>query len=196
MATSEPGHVTPRPLRWLKALTVLLAVPLVAGCIEQSRADLESYVEDVMSRSSTKIEPLPPIRPYELYAYQSGKDNRKDPFVTFFAKEETDSPAPPPCTPGVDPDCVAPDPDRNKEELEYFPLDALRMVGTLEQEDTIYGVILGRDGTIYRVTVDNYMGQNHGRIINIEEEGIELLEIVPNGQGGWLERPTRVALAE
>ena len=70
------------------------------------------------------------------------------------------------------------------------------MVGTLEQEGEIWGVVMSSDANLYRVTIDNYMGQNHGRVINIQEEGIELLEIVPNGTGGWRERSTKVALAE
>ena len=89
------------------------------------------------------------------------------------------------CTPGVDPICIAPDPDRRREERGY-PLDSLRMVGTLEQEGEIWGVVMSSDANLYRVTIDNQdAGQNHGRVINIQEEGIELLEIVPNGTGGW-----------
>jgi type IV pilus assembly protein PilP len=188
--------IASRSVRFAKSLMILLAVTSLTACIEQSNEDLERYVEDVMSRSSTKIEQLPPIRPYELYAYESGQNDRKDPFQTFFEKKGSVDPGPPPCTPGVDPNCVAPDPDRNKEELEFFPLDSLRMVGTIEQDDAIWGVMLSAEGTVHRVTIDNFMGENNGRILNIREEAIELLEIVPNGTGGWLERPTKVALAE
>jgi type IV pilus assembly protein PilP len=199
--TLEDSMATPnktaksRINRWFSASLLAAIIPL-SGCIEQSRADLEEFVEDVMSRSSTKIEPLPPIRPYELYSYSAGGANKKDPFQTFFEKEGDVPEVFENCTPGVDVNCIAPDPDRNKEELEFYPLDSLRMVGTLEQEDTMWGVVLSAEGTVHRVTIDNYIGQNHGRIINIREEGIELLEIVSNGTGGWLERPTKIALAE
>ncbi len=170
---------------------------LLGGCMTpQNSADLETYVQEVLGRSSTKIEPLPPIPPYAVYTYASGQADKKDPFQTFFEKPDQESVQVEQCTPGVDPSCIAPDPDRRREELEFFPLDSLRMVGTLEQEGEIWGIVLSSDANVYRVTIDNYMGQNHGRIINIEEEGIELLEIVPNGTGGWLERSTKVALAE
>ena len=170
---------------------------LLGGCMTpQSSSDLEAYVQKVLGRSSTKIEPLPPIPPYGVYTYASAQAGKKDPFQTFFEKPDQESVQVEQCTPGVDPNCIAPDPDRRREELEFFPLDALRMVGTLEQEGEIWGIVLSSDANVYRVTIDNYMGQNHGRIINIEEEGIELLEIVPNGTGGWLERSTKVALAE
>ena len=177
--------------------TVVASSLLLGGCMTpQSSSDLEAYVQKVLGRSSTKIEPLPPIPPYAVYTYASGQAGKKDPFQTFFEKPDQESVQVEQCTPGVDPNCIAPDPDRRREELEFFPLDSLRMVGTLEQEGEIWGIVLSSDANVYRVTIDNYMGQNHGRIINIEEEGIELLEIVPNGTGGWLERSTKVALAE
>ena len=183
-------------IRPLGAMVVASSL-LLGGCMTpQNNADLEAYVQEVLGRSSTKIEPLPPIPPYAVYTYASGQADKKDPFQTFFEKPDQESVQVEQCTPGVDPNCIAPDPDRRREELEFFPLDSLRMVGTLEQEGEIWGIVLSSDANVYRVTIDNYMGQNHGRIINIEEEGIELLEIVPNGTGGWLERSTKVALAE
>ena len=183
-------------LKTLGAMVVASSL-LLGGCMTpQNSADLEAYVQEVLGRSSTKIEPLPPIPPYAVYTYASGQADKKDPFQTFFEKPDQESVQVEQCTPGVDPNCIAPDPDRRREELEFFPLDSLRMVGTLEQEGEIWGIVLSSDANVYRVTIDNYMGQNHGRIINIEEEGIELLEIVPNGTGGWLERSTKVALAE
>ena len=181
----------------LSSAVVVLAAMLLSGCMTpQNSTDLERYVEQVLSRSSTKIEPLPPIPPYAVYAYASGQADEKDPFQTFFEKPDEESVQVEQCTPGVDPNCIAPDPDRRREELEFYPLDSLRMVGTLEQEGEIWGVVMSSDANLYRVTIDNYMGQNHGRVINIQEEGIELLEIVPNGTGGWRERSTKVALAE
>jgi type IV pilus assembly protein PilP len=173
----------------------ILAMPL-SGCAEKDKSDLDGYVEEVLARASRKIEPLPQIKPYRVYAYRSGSEKKKSPFLPFFTLPSQDSEALINCKPGVDPGCISPDQDRNKEELEYFPLDSLRMVGTIEQEEQMIGLIRSGEGTLHRVAIDNFMGQNHGRVINISEEGIELIEIVSNGQGGWLERPTKVALAE
>jgi type IV pilus assembly protein PilP len=50
------------------------------------------------------------------------------------------------------------------------------------------------DGVIHQVRPDNYMGQNFGRITGIYEDRIELVELIPNGVGGWIERPAAIAL--
>lgn len=69
------------------------------------------------------------------------------------------------------------------------------MVGTLAQKSDNWGLVQTNDGTIHRVKSGNYMGRNHGRIIRINEQNIELTELVPNGSGGWIERQQAVALS-
>ncbi len=91
---------------------------------------------------------------------------------------------------------IQPDVNRRREALEGFPLDALQMVGALEQRGQMWAVIKAPDGLVYRVARNNYVGQNHGRITGVSEEKVELVEIVPDGLGGWQERPARLALAE
>jgi len=93
-------------------------------------------------------------------------------------------------------DGLRPDLLRRKEELEAFPLDSIRMVGTLQQQDIIWGLIVSKDGTIYRVRPGNYLGQNHGQITSIQENKIELNEIVPDGRGRYTERQASLALSE
>lgn len=44
-------------------------------------------------------------------------------------------------------------------------------------------------GGVHRVRVGDYLGRNNGRIIAINEGKIDVVEIVPDGEGGWLERP-------
>ena len=70
------------------------------------------------------------------------------------------------------------------------------MVGTLEQGVDVWGVILGRDGTVYRVQIGNYVGQNYGKIIAILEDRIELEERARDSQGTWQIRDASLALAE
>lgn len=91
---------------------------------------------------------------------------------------------------------MRPDSNRPREALEAFPLDTLRMVGTLDQGGQSWGLVRANDGTIHRVQPGNYLGQNHGRIANITEYEIELVEIVPDGLGGWIERQASLALSE
>ena len=85
---------------------------------------------------------------------------------------------------------------RNKEELEQFELDSLRMVGTMENEDFQWGIILDPDGAVHRIRVGNYMGRNTGKILNVFEDRIEVREIIRNSQGRWEERQAAIALVE
>ena len=66
----------------------------------------------------------------------------------------------------------------NKEELEYFELDSLRMVGTLEESGKLWGIIKDQDGLIYKVSEGNYMGRNFGKVNTINEGEIRLREII------------------
>ena len=89
-----------------------------------------------------------------------------------------------------------PDFNRRKEELESYSLDTLRMVGTLEQEGTIWGLVQTKDGTIHRVKTGNYMGLNYGRIVRISEDKIELSELLQDGAGGYVENAAALSLGE
>jgi len=86
--------------------------------------------------------------------------------------------------------------NRNREELEDFELDSLKMVGTMEDENENWGVVIDPDGIVHRVSVGNYMGRNIGKIVNVFEDRIELREIVKNNQGRWEERQAALALIE
>jgi type IV pilus assembly protein PilP len=92
---------------------------------------------------------------------------------------------------------LRPDLDRIKEPLEDFPLDTLRLKGTIDDKDGVkWGLIFAPDNTIHRVIEGNYMGQNHGRIISVTDQTIELTEIVPDGLGNYIERSSAVTLIE
>ncbi len=173
-----------RKLLWLVAAASLT----LSGCGGGSMRDLERYVSEVLARPGGKIEPIPPLEPYVVYTYQSS--DGVDPFRPFFQEE------PDVTTVAGEGGGPAPDPNRNREELEGYALDSLRMMGTLEQDETVWGIVRTPDGAIHRVQSGNYMGRNHGKITHISEEKIELTEIVPDSQGRWQERPAGLALAE
>lgn len=91
---------------------------------------------------------------------------------------------------------IKPDINRRKEELEAFPLDGLKMVGTVVMNTHLWGLVKASDGTIHRVQVGNYMGKNYGKIIRIVTDKIEIMEIVPDKPGSWREQQSSLALAE
>lgn len=172
----------------IMSATCWLALGLgLAGCGGGNTDDLRTFVSDVRGRQQARIEPLPEFKPYETFLYQAS--DMRSPFS--------------PGTPSQAEQVLAgngstlhPDANRPREALEDFPLDTLRMVGTLEQHGQSWGLVLASDGTIHRVQPGNYAGQNHGKIKEITEYEIALTEIVPDGLGGWMERPASLALSE
>jgi type IV pilus assembly protein PilP len=159
-----------------------LGVTLLAGAgCSRGMSDLEAYIAEVRARPGGRIEPLPEIRTYETFAYEAG--DARSPFV--------------PDMPSADrADGVRPDTDRRREHLEGFPLDTLRMVGTLTLGGQLYGLVQTSDRLIHRVVTGNYLGQNDGRIVSITDTEIRLLEIIPDGLGGYVERAASIGLGD
>ena len=177
-----------RPRRVVVTLATAATIALLAGCENGSMTDLEAWVVEIKGRPGARIEELPPIQPYESKAYTVAA--AVDPFEPFYREDRQDEQL------ASDGNGLRPDEDRNREELERYALDSLRMMGTLERDEEVWGVVRSPDQIIHRVQVGNYLGQNHGKIIGIFEDGIELAEIVPDGQGGWIERAASLALIE
>jgi type IV pilus assembly protein PilP len=146
--------------------------------------DLDAYVNEVKKRKGGVIEPLPEITPYEVFNYLADKQGIRSPF----------RPDTPQSLGGVS--GPRPDDERSREYLESFPLDALGMVGTLHVDETMYGLVRTADGLIHRVAPGNFMGQNDGRITGISESEIELVEIISDGIGGYIERDAAVGLSD
>lgn len=177
--------------RWtafsIRLVLVGLLGMLLAGC-ERGLDDLEHYAEQVKARNPGRVQPLPEVKPYQQFEYQA--ENRRDPFdASVIAASSAKAGHP------TNPE-LSPDPSRAPEFLETFPLDTLRMVGTMEQGNTLWALIKTPDSTIQRVTAGNHLGQNYGKIEHITDAGIELTEIIPDGFGGWRERESFIALSE
>jgi type IV pilus assembly protein PilP len=157
------------------------ALAVLAGCADDNDA-LRARIDDIKSRPGGRIEPLPEVKPYETFAYAAA--NERSPF-------EAGMPAA-----ASAPNALRPDPNRPREFLEQFSLDTLRMVGTLRLGGRNYGLIQTKDGLVHRVLPGNHLGQQDGRITAVEENRISLIEIVPDGMGGFIERPAALALSE
>lgn len=171
-------------LRLPYCATLLLAVG-ISGCGSETE-DLEAYVADVKSRKSRAIEPIPQMQQFESFVYDPA--GRRDPFVLPSQQRDASGFS---ANPGLRPDL-----NRNKEALEEFPLDSLRMVGTILLGNRTYALIKAPDGVIHRVSAGNHMGQNYGEITAIAETEITLNEIIPDGFGGWMNRAAQLALAQ
>lgn len=166
---------------------VVLLVTACAGLAAcgGSSDDLDAYINEVKARPGGRIEPLPEITPYEVYSYLADAEGIRSPFTP-------DTPQ----TAGTDTSGLGPDPNRIREHLESFSLDTMRMVGTMDFGENTYGLVQTSDGLIHRVLPGNYMGQNDGRVIGVSESEINLVEIISDGIGGYVERDAAVGLAD
>lgn len=171
----KPGRMTAlmHTFVWVSASLVL------SGCSDPLD-ELRGEIEKAKARPGGRIEPLPEVKPYVSVAYTMAEE--RSPFVPGTNLEGAGG--------------LRPDSDRPREYLEQFPLDTLRMVGTMNLGGTQYGLVQTKDGLIHRVVAGNHLGQNDGRIESIAEAEIALLEIVPDGLGGYVERQAALALSE
>lgn len=168
------GHL--RAIRWLGI--ALLASALVA--CGGSQGDLEKWVAEVKARPAPPLDPLPVMQQFETFEYDA--QNLRDPFSELFNGGEGSGPRP--------------DAGRRKQTLEQFPLDSLDMVGTLGNGRNLVALLMAPDKVTYRVQPGAYVGQSDGRVTAINEDRIELVELVPDGAGGWLERPATILLED
>lgn len=168
---------------------VCAASIVLSGCIDRDKSDLEAYAQQILARKGTRIDELPPVEPYEVYTYASAEG--ADPFEPFYKESKEKKKDDTKLYTGPKPNF-----DRNPEELESHPLDALRMMGTVELNAELWGIVRSPEGTIHRVQVGNYIGRNHGKIVGISEESIDLNEIVEDGRGGYQERTAALGLSE
>lgn len=166
------------------AAALVVAALSFAGCSQEPHGDLREFVKESENLPHGRIPPLPEVKPYEPYTYSAF--DLIDPFQP--RKIE------PPRSAGGG--GIAPDLNRVREPLEAYPLESLRMVGTLEQKKQMYALIRAPDNTLFRVRSGNYLGQNFGRIVGISEAAIKLKEIVQDGDGNWEEKDQTLLLQE
>ena len=165
-------------------LVMILMTVGLAAC-GGNMDDLDQYINEIKARPGGRIDPLPEITPYEVFTYVADAEGLRSPFI----------PDTPQAT-GAAAGGARPDRDRSREYLESFPLDTLGMVGTLYIGETMYGLVQTSDGLIHRVVPGNYLGQNDGRITDISESEITLVEIISDGIGGYIERDAAVGLSD
>jgi type IV pilus assembly protein PilP len=148
-------------------------------------ADLQAYMDEVRARPKGSIEPLPKFQPYEAFTYNAS--SLRSPFqppvkIDLAIKQKGSK-------------VVKPDETRVKQFLEGFNIETFEMVGTLSNQEGTFAQVRGAGG-VHRVKVGDYLGRNDGKIVSISEGKIDVVEIVPDGEGGWLERPRSLTLKE
>ena len=171
-------------MRLLRPSATVIALVLLTACGEEPHGDLRKWVKDQENLPHGKVPPLPQVRPYEPFEYASAD------MIDPFKARKIEPPK------GAAAGGLAPDLNRRREPLEAYPLESLRMVGTLQQGKQMFALVRAPDMTLFRVRAGNFLGQNFGRIVGISEASVKLVETVQDSGGNWEEKEQVLLLQE
>lgn len=171
----------------LRAFILVALFLTLSACQDKEPQDLKEFVANAYKDKKPEIKPLPVSKPYKPFAYSANEI--ADPFNSLNIITDR---------PGGVAGSESPDTNRRREPLEEYPLDALKMVGTLTAELKPWVIVQTSDGVAYRATVGNYMGQNEGKIKEIIpiEQKIVLAELVLDPVGRWVTRELEITIDE
>jgi type IV pilus assembly protein PilP len=167
-------------------LLLCLMGAITAGCSGGDFSDLDAYMAEKRSRPGGIIAPIPTFKAYEAFAYSA--TTLRSPFdrpieVREIAQLQAIA-------------AIKPDENRAKEFLEQYTFDSLLMVGTLERDDVNWTLVKDPDGGVHRVKIGNFLGRHHGKIVDMTDTNISVVEIVSDGTpDGWVERPRTIKLS-
>lgn len=174
----------------MKTLAMILLSVLLVGC-QNSLDDINTFMEREKSKPVKPIEPLPEIRPQQVFEYN--ENGMRDPFSNDLEMAEDDAAT---SQVAANEDGRGPDLTRRKEFLESYPLDSLIMVGTYQQKEDYWALVVDPEGTIHRVSVGHHLGHNYGEVVAINESEIQISEWINDGLGAWREQSAAIALKE
>lgn len=164
-------------------LIILITLILSACAGNSTFSDLDEFIENSGNGLRGQVDPVPEVKPFKHFAYEAF--DMTSPFISR-KNDETQ----------LAKNGIQPDLERRKEVLERYPIESLKMVGSLQQNETIFALIESPEDALHRVGIGNYMGQNFGRIADISESEIRLKEIVQDGVNEWTERISTLMLEE
>ena len=168
----------------------LLALAALGGCSGTEQEELSAWMQQERNSIKPDVKPLPEPTKFEPYSYGGER------FVEPFSSEKLASILKSgQSLPAEKSALIEPELNRRKQPLEAFPLDTMSMVGSLNKGGKLVGLVKV-DSLLYQVAPGNYLGQNFGRILKVEENQIVLREIVQDAAGEWIERPAALQLQE
>lgn len=152
---------------------------LLTGCSDRVMVADEKMAE-IRNSPAQPVEPPPQPELVEDYVYDANQ--LRSPFLpqsllNLQNQIEND-------------DGVTLDLTRVKEPLEEYELSQLVYHGMIVSPEGVqYGLVQRPDGLVQNVKVGDYMGVNNGRIVEITSTQINLIEIVPDNRGRYVEKP-------
>jgi len=168
----------------LKLVAAIAGAALLGACGGEEQSELRQELAAMTKDLRGRVDPLPQVRSFEPVPYKG--ESMVDPFVPGRIVVTQASA-------GGGGGGVQPDLNRPKEPLESFSLEAIQMVGTLSQNQDTYALVRA-GANLFRVKKGNYMGQNFGVIVGIDEGQINVKEVVQDSGGDWVERSTSLQM--
>lgn len=162
---------------------MLLLILVITACEQKSHQDVVDFIDDNKRQPPGDIPPLPVFTPYKPHVYDAA--GLRSPFEPPAVVEKKILAAK---------SNVKPDLNRPKQRLENYDFASLIMVGSIARDGVLWALIQDPEGSIERVREGYYLGRNHGLIVDMTELQIDVVEIVPDGVEGWLERPNAIRL--
>ncbi len=172
----------------LSPVTLAAALPLLlAGCGDSDVQEVRQWMKQTDAQAHVAVQPLTEPKTFIPFAYASG--DAIDPFnpnklLAELARENAAKGG-----------GLKPDTERRKELLESYPLDTVKMVGTLQKGGITYA-LLQIDRAVHQVKTGQHVGQNFGLITSVTENAVNIKEIVQDATGDWVERMSKLELQE
>jgi type IV pilus assembly protein PilP len=172
------------------AVTAISLALLLTACGSSSQEELQQWMSQQRAETKPRVQPIPEPKKFTPQAYT--QEASTDPFsnqkLTQALKRESSQST-------SNAALVAPELARRKEPLESFPLDSMKMVGSMVKEGKPVALVRV-DNLLYQVKPGNYLGQNFGKIVKVGETEVVLREIVQDAAGEWIERTATLQLQE
>ncbi len=158
----------------------------LTGCGEEQQ-ELAQWMEQQKREVKPNVQPLSPPKKFvpQPYVALNGVEPFSAQKLTVALKQEAKQSN----------SLLAGEINRRKEPLEAYPLDSMRMVGSVTKTGRPYA-LLKVDNLLYQVKQGDYLGQNYGKITKISETDVSLREIVQDAAGEWIERVSTLQLQE
>ncbi len=167
-------------------VTVVSLGILLTACGDDGLQDVREFVKNAHADKKPRVEPLPELKVQETFVYNPA--SLTDPFSAVNLRPQSAG-----AGKGSGP---RPDPNRRKEPLEDYPLDSLKMVGTIMKGKQAWVIVQAPDGTVHRAKTGDHLGQNFGMITKVTEEKVDVIELIQGSLGDWVEREAGLALAD
>ncbi len=167
-----------------RLLVLSLCSTVLVSCGSSEFSDLEEFMSDKRAQPGGVMTPIPPFKTYTAFSYSA--TTLRSPFDRPIEIREI--------TQLQSVSTVKPDQNRPKEFLEQFTFDSLSMVGTLSRAGVDWSLMRDPEGGVHRVKLGNFLGRNHGKIVELTEAYVAVIEIVSDGNEGWVERPRTIKL--